>query len=103
VVDQDSVRAVLTKTTAVPEISKSLNADLIVAIRLQPLRGDSAVLLLQTYDMTAAGPYRSRTAVGRSAPKTEVLVGLDQVLLSTLTYLDEMSRAPRRPATPGTP
>jgi hypothetical protein len=59
--------------------------------------------MLQSYDMTAAGPYRSRTAVGRSALKTEVLVGLDQVLLSTLTYLDEMSRAPRRPVTPGTP
>jgi hypothetical protein len=103
VVDQDSVRAVLAKTTGVAEISKALNADLIIAIRLQTLRGDSAVLMLQSYDMTAAGPYRSRTAVGRSAPKTEVLVGLDQVLLSTITYLDEMSRAPRRPATPGTP
>ena len=103
VVDPDSVRAVLAKTTGVMEISKALSADLIVAIRLQTLRGDSAVLMLQSYDMTAAGPYRSRTAVGRSAPKTEVLVGLDQVLLSTLTYLDEMSRAPRRPATPGTP
>jgi serine/threonine-protein kinase len=103
VVDPDSVRAVLAKTPGVVEISKALSADLIVAIRLQPLRGDSAVLMLQSYDMTAAGPYRSRTAVGRSALKTEVLVGLDQVLLSTLTYLDEMSRAPRRPVTPGTP
>ena len=37
--------------------------------------------------------------------KNEVLYNLDVLLLSTLTYLDEMSRAPRRPSiialTPG--
>jgi hypothetical protein len=29
--------------------------------------------------------------------KNEVLSNLDALLLSTLTFLDEMSRAPRRP------
>jgi hypothetical protein len=29
-----------------------------------------------------------------------VLANLDALLLSTVTYLDEMTRAPRRPATP---
>jgi hypothetical protein len=29
-------------------------------------------------------------------PKNEVLANLDQMLLSVLTFLDEMSRAPRR-------
>jgi hypothetical protein len=31
--------------------------------------------------------------------KNEVLANLDALLLSTLTYLDEMSRAPRRSTT----
>jgi eukaryotic-like serine/threonine-protein kinase len=103
VVDQDSVRAVLAKTTGVAEISKALNADLIVAIRLQPLRGDSAMLMLQSYDLTAVPQFRNRTAAGRPSVKSEALVGLDQLLLSTLTSLEEMSRAPRRPSPPGTP
>jgi eukaryotic-like serine/threonine-protein kinase len=103
VVDQDSVRAVLAKTTGVAEISKALNADLIVAIRLQALRGDSAMLLVQTYDLTAVPQYRNRTAGGRPSLKSETLAGLDQVLLSTVTNLDEMTRAPRRPPAPGTP
>jgi len=103
VVDQDSVRAVLAKTRDVTEISKALNADLIVALRLQVVRGDSAMLFIQSFDTGAIPQYRSRSANGRPVPKTEALAGLDQVLLSTLTYLDEMSRAPRRPSTPGLP
>jgi hypothetical protein len=36
----------------------------------------------------------------RPVAKNEVLANLDALLLSTMTYLDGMSRAPRRPATP---
>ncbi|MGH7617508.1 MAG: serine/threonine-protein kinase, partial [Gemmatimonadaceae bacterium] len=100
VVDPDSTRAVLAKTTSPFEISRALNAELIVSIRLQPLRADSATLILASFDMGATNQYRTRTAVTRTAPRTEVLTGLDQALLSTLTYLDEMSRAPRRPPPP---
>jgi serine/threonine-protein kinase len=103
VVDQDSVRAVLTRTRGAAEISRELNADLIVAINLQPFRADSGFLLLQSYDMGAAGQYRSRSAGSKPAPRNQVFSYLDQVLLSTLTNLEEMSRAPRRAPTPPTP
>jgi serine/threonine-protein kinase len=100
VVDQDSVRAALTKTRGATEISKALNADLIVAINLQPFRGDSGFLVVQSFDLGAVPQYRTRSAGSRPAPRNEVLSGLDQVLLSTLGSLEEMSRAPRRPPAP---
>ena len=97
VVDQDSVRLALGRTRDVSEITKLLNSELLVSIRLVPVARDSAVLMLQTYDLTAINPYRTRTAAGKTVAKNEVLTNLDVMLLSTLTYLDEMSRAPRRP------
>jgi hypothetical protein len=103
VVDQDSVRAALAKTRGVSEISKALNADLLVAIQLQPLRGDSALLVLTSFDLGAVPQYRTRSSAGRPATKSEALKNLDQILLATLTHLDEMSRAPRRPPQPGVP
>ena len=42
-------------------------------------------------------PIAARTAASKTVAKNEVLTNLDVLLLSTLTYLDEMSRAPRRP------
>jgi uncharacterized protein len=54
-------------------------------------------LTLQAYDLGAVNAYRARTAVNKPVAKNEVLTNLDVLLLSTLTYLDEMSRAPRRP------
>ncbi|HEY9227473.1 MAG TPA: serine/threonine-protein kinase [Gemmatimonadaceae bacterium] len=102
VVDIDSVRSVISRTRDVAEINKALNSDLLVLIRLQALQRDSALLMIQAYDYGAVSSYRSRTAGGRPVPKNEVLTNLDQILLSTVTYLDEMWRAPRRP-TPPTP
>ena len=103
VVDQDSMRAVLTKTRSIAEISKALNADLLVSIQLQPLRGDSAILLVRSFDLGAVPQYRNRSAGGRPSSKSEALKGLDQVLLTTLTYLEDMSHAPRRAPQPGVP
>jgi serine/threonine-protein kinase len=97
VVDQDSVRIALGRTRDVSELTKSLSADLLVSIRLVIVPHDSAVLLLQAYDLTAVNAYRTRTASNKTVAKNEVLTNLDVLLLSTLTYLDEMSRAPRRP------
>jgi serine/threonine protein kinase len=97
VVDQDSVRMGLGRTRDVADLTRSLNADLLVSIRLSAMPHDSAVLMLQTYDLTAINAYRARTAVSKTVAKNEVLTGLDALLLSTLTFLDEMSRAPRRP------
>ena len=94
-VDQDSVRTILARTRDVGEISKAMNADLLVSIRLATAR-DSAQLMLQIYDLTAINPYRQRVASSRVVAKNEVLASLDALLLSTLTYLDEMTRAPRR-------
>jgi serine/threonine-protein kinase len=101
VVDMDSARTVIARTRDIGEINKALNADLLISIRLQPLPRDSAMLMIQSYDNNAVNAYRTRTVGGRPVPKNEVLTNLDQSLLSTLTSLDEMSRAPRRP--PPTP
>jgi hypothetical protein len=101
-VDQDSVRMALLRTRDVGEIGRAVNSDLLISIRLVPTRNDSAMMMMQTYDLTAAQPYRTRTAVGRALPRNEVLASLDQVLLSTMTLLDEMTRAPRRPPAPPT-
>jgi len=93
VVDQDSVRNEI-------QVMKSLNAELLVSIRLSATPRDSAVLILQTYDLTAINAYRTRTAASKVVAKNEVLASLDALLLSTLASLDEMTRAPRRPPTP---
>jgi tRNA A-37 threonylcarbamoyl transferase component Bud32 len=97
VVDQDSVRAQLMRSRDPNEVARGLNSDLLVSIRLQALPRDSAMLLLQAWDMTAINSFRARTAASRTVAKSEVLANLDALLLSLLTYLDEMSRAPRRP------
>jgi hypothetical protein len=55
------------------------------------------VLMLQAFDLTAVNAYRARTAASKTVARNQVLTNLDALLLSTLTYLDEMSRAPRRP------
>ena len=103
VVDQDSVRDIVLRTRNVSEITKSLNSDLLVAVNLAPTRGDSAVLQIQAYDLTAINQYRQRAATSKQVPRNEVLAQLDALLLSTLTYLDEMTRAPRRPVLPTPP
>jgi len=97
VVDQDSVRMALGRTRDVTELTRSLNADLLVSIRLGAVPNDSAVLMLQAYDMTAVNAFRARAAATKTVARNQVLTNLDALLLSTLTYLDEMSRAPRRP------
>jgi len=102
-VDQDSVRTLLLRTRDVAEIARNTNSDLMISIRLTPTRNDSAMMMMQIYDLTAANQFRNRAAAGRQLPKNEVLGSLDQVLLSTMTLLDEMTRAPRRPPPPTSP
>jgi serine/threonine-protein kinase len=103
IVDPDSVRMALTRTRDVSEMGRALNSEVLVAIRLTPLPRDSAMLMLQLWDLGASNQYRTRVSGGRRVAKSEVLAGLDGVLLTTITYLDEMSRAPRRPAPPTPP
>jgi len=100
VVDADSVRSALGRSRDLSDLTKGLDSELLIIIRLTPTPRDSAMLMLQTYDFGAVSPYRSRTASGRPVPKNEVLANLDALLLSTITYLDEMTRAPRRPPAP---
>jgi serine/threonine-protein kinase len=102
-VDQDSVRGQLTRSRDIAELSRAFGSELLVSIRLTPMPRDSAMLMLQLYDLGATNAYRTRIAGGRRVAKNEVLAGLDAVLLSTITYLDEMSRGPRRPTPPPTP
>lgn len=63
-------------------------------------RGDSALLVVRMHDNGAINAFRSKTATGRPVPRNEVLTNLDQILLTTISTLDEMSRAPRRPVPP---
>jgi serine/threonine-protein kinase len=99
-VDADSVRLALARSRDVTELTKTLNSDFIVSVRFTALPHDSAMLMLQVNDLSAVNAYRSRMAAGRPVARNEVLANLDALLLSTVTYLDEMTRAPRRPATP---
>jgi hypothetical protein len=96
VVDQDSVRLATTSARDVGELTRNLSSDLAVSIRLTALPHDSAFLVFQVYDLGAVPNYRTRAAPSRAVPKNEVLANLDQLLLSVVTFLDEMSRAPRR-------
>jgi len=102
VVDPDSVRMAMSRSRDLNEVTRALNSDLIITIRLNPLPRDSAMLFINTYDLGAVNAFRQRLAPAKPVPKNEVLQNLDVLLLATVTYLDEMSRAPRRP-TPGTP
>lgn len=102
-VDQDSVRMALSRSRDVSDIGRTLGSDLLVSIRLNLLPRDSAMMMLQLFDLGATNAYRTRMSGGRKVAKNEVLAGLDAMLLSTITYLDEMSRAPRRPTPPPTP
>ena len=102
VVDPDSVRLMLTRSRDLNEVARALTSDLIITIRLNPLPRDSAMLFINTYDLGAVNAFRQRLAPAKPVPKNQVLQNLDVLLLATVTYLDEMSRAPRRP-TPGTP
>ncbi len=103
VVDPDSVRSALTQTRDLNKVSRQFNSDLIVSIRLLALPRDSAMLMLQVYDLGAVSTHRTRVAGGRPVAKNEVLADLDAFLLATLTSLDEISRAPRRPPAAAVP
>ena len=70
IVDQDSVRRPH-RTRSDGEITKSLNADLFVSIRFAADPHDSAMLMLQAYDLRAANPYRARTAGGKRWRRTK--------------------------------
>jgi hypothetical protein len=59
--------------------------------------------MIQAFDLTAVNAYRQRGSSSKRVPKNQVLAGLDALLLSTVTYLDEMTRAPRRPTPPAPP
>ena len=96
IVSQDSVRLAMTSSRDLGELTKNLSSDLAITIRLTAMPRDSAFLLFQVSDLGAIPSYRTRSAGTRPVPKNEVLAGLDQLLLSVMTYLDEMSRAPRR-------
>jgi serine/threonine protein kinase len=96
IVDPDSVRLAAKTSRDLGEVTKTLSSDLAITIRIMAMPRDSAFLLFQVNDLGAIPSYRTRTASTRAVPKNEVLAGLDQMLLSVITFLDEMSRAPRR-------
>jgi hypothetical protein len=96
IIDPDSVRLAMTTSRDLGELTKNLSSDLAVSIRITVLPHDSAFLFFQVNDLGAITSYRTRAASSRAVPRNEVLASLDEMLLSVLTFLDEMSRAPRR-------
>jgi serine/threonine-protein kinase len=95
IVDPDSVRLALQTSRDLGDLTKNLSSDLVVSVRITALPHDSAFLFFQVTDLGAIASYRNRSAASRAVPKNEVLSNLDQMLLSVMTFLDEMSRAPR--------
>jgi hypothetical protein len=87
--------------------ASEFGSELVVAIRIEerpPRRGqtgpDSVRLRISAYDVTANQRYYSRT-LPTNAEYTvheEILSSLEPTLLQTVGALEEMSRAPRRPA-----
>lgn len=98
IVNPDSVRNELLRSRNINDVTKSLNSDVVVSIKMRALPNDSVIVWLQSYDLTADSTYRTRIAIGKPVPKSQALYNLDALLLSTVTNLDEMSRAPRRVA-----
>ena len=98
VVDQNAVRTALAQSRIIDSLSRALDAELLVSISLTALPGDSALLLVNAYDVGADRRYNHRAASGRPVPRSQVLVDLDALLLATLANLEEMSRAPRKGA-----
>src|SRR5215831_19362210 len=96
IVDPDSVRLALSTTRDLGELTKNLSSDLVISVRITALPHDSAFLYFQVSDLTAIASFRNRAATSRPGPKNEVLSNLDQLLLSVMSFLDEMTRAPRR-------
>jgi hypothetical protein len=95
-VNQDSVRTVVTTTRNADSVGTALNSELLVALQFVTARADTGYLQIQLYDLGADRRARSRAAVGRPGPRSEVLANLDALLLQALAYLDEMSRSPRK-------
>jgi serine/threonine-protein kinase len=99
IVNPDSVRDELLRSRNVNEVTKSLNSDVVVSIKLRALPNDSGVMILQEWDLTAEPTFRTRLQVGKPGPKNEVLANLDAMLIGTVSNLNEMSKAPRRAPT----
>jgi serine/threonine-protein kinase len=109
IVSPDSIRAARAQgRTAEPSVwASEFGSELVVAIRIEerpPRRGqtgpDSVRLRISAYDVTANQRYYSRT-LPTNAEYTvheEILSSLEPTLLQTVGALEEMSRAPRRPA-----
>jgi serine/threonine-protein kinase len=95
-VNQDSVRVALATQRNPDSLGAALSAELIASIQLVPTRGDSATLIMQLWDLGADRRYRTRTAGGRPAAKSEVLGNLDALLLQVLALFDELTRSPRK-------
>ncbi len=84
IIDPDSVRLAMTTSRDLGELTKNLSSDLAVSIRITVMPHDSAFLFFQVNDLGAITTYRSRGASSRAVPKNEVLINLDQMLLSVV-------------------
>ncbi|MGE5091694.1 MAG: serine/threonine-protein kinase [Bacillota bacterium] len=109
-VDQNTVRGVLSQTREASQVAARLGADVIASVDLIPVPGDSVVLLVKIRDLSAQPQYSYRVAGGRTMAASELPAGAGPMVDAALGYIDEMTGAPRRstrivvvPEPPATP
>jgi serine/threonine protein kinase len=106
VVDQDSVRALLSRTRVRDDVTKTLRPELLVSPQFLP--GDSMTMMVSIRDVSGrlAGP--SVRIATLKFPPNEPVRGLELAIRSVLGELEELRRTPRRyrvmtPAVPKPP
>jgi hypothetical protein len=94
VVDQDSVRGVLSKTRVRDEVTKALRPDILVSASFLP--GDSITMMVVVHDATGTvAGSNTRVATLKFSPNEPVRdIGL--AIQSVVGHLEELRRAPRR-------
>jgi hypothetical protein len=96
-IDRDSVAMALQKTRSTLRLAEMLDPDVVASITYLSW-GDSAIVLqINLRDLTAVSTASYRVAMASVTTRAAPLAGLDNVLGTAASQLDDMSRAPRDP------
>jgi serine/threonine protein kinase len=94
-VPEDSVRQILAKTRTISGISDSLDVELFASVNVSVLPDTSVLFQVTTRDLTSHSSYSSR-ATTMHGQRSNLLSGLNQLILQTRNFLREQDHAPRR-------
>jgi hypothetical protein len=103
IVNADSVRGALEKTRTIDDLSQLLNAEAFASISVTPAGPDSVIWQLHVRDLGADGAYGLRSWTSKPVGRRDAIPKLDSLLAQSVTQLNEMDRAPRRPPPPTAP